>query len=83
MLGRTPTDKVSNDGLSWLEAACGATSCLIACIFHAEVYTNLPPLSTFLFTQSALLREKYFTPVLCSSYYILCGIWLFCQLVIE
>lgn len=78
MLGRTPTDKVSHDGLSWLEAACGATSHLIACIFYAEVHAGvyLPPTSFYILfvTQSALLRLKHFTPVICSSYYILCGI---------
>lgn len=74
MLGRTPTDKVSHDGLSWLEAACGATSHLIACIFHAEVHVcvYLPPTSFYIpfVTQSGLLGVKHFTPLICFSYYI-------------
>lgn len=67
-LGWRTADKVSHDGLGWLEAACGATSRLIACIFYVEVCTCVYT-SHFFVGQSGQLEVKGFTRVICFRYY--------------
>lgn len=62
-------DKVSHDGLSWLEAACGATSRLIACIFYVEacVFVCISPF--FVAQPGQLNKVEGLTRVICFSNY--------------